>query len=286
MSDRNKWVQKILELQHEDGSWGFFHSLSQPTKEQPMTTEQALRRLQILGLTAADEPIRRALNYIEGCLNGQNSIPDRAEKQPDWGLFVEIILSTWLKIFIPEHEQALSMAERWAEVINKTFAAGSYDQSTYEQAYRDILRPQGKKVHYFKRFINYYPLMLLQGMLKPEIEGRMLEHVLNWPEGIYYISSCPLNKPPAVFASRETSRYIAMLEILSGYSTAPDKLDFAVRWLKSNRDENGQWDLGPQANDGLYFPLSDSWRRAASRRADCTARIEKLLKSLGQELTD
>jgi hypothetical protein len=49
MSDRNKWVQKILELQHEDGSWGFFHSLSQPTKEQPMTTEQALRRLQILG---------------------------------------------------------------------------------------------------------------------------------------------------------------------------------------------------------------------------------------------
>ena len=25
MSDRNKWVQKILEFQHEDGSW-VFHS--------------------------------------------------------------------------------------------------------------------------------------------------------------------------------------------------------------------------------------------------------------------
>jgi hypothetical protein len=61
----NKWVQQILDLQLEDGSWVHFHTLSQPTKQQPMTTEQALRRLRILGLTKDDEPIARALAYME-----------------------------------------------------------------------------------------------------------------------------------------------------------------------------------------------------------------------------
>jgi hypothetical protein len=27
-----KWARQIAELQHEDGSWGHFHTLSQPTK--------------------------------------------------------------------------------------------------------------------------------------------------------------------------------------------------------------------------------------------------------------
>ena len=63
MSNRydNKCVRQIVELQHEDGSWGCFHTLSQPTKAQPMTTEQALRRLRILGLTKDDEPIARTI---------------------------------------------------------------------------------------------------------------------------------------------------------------------------------------------------------------------------------
>jgi hypothetical protein len=45
-----KWAKKIIELQHDDGSWGYFHTLSNPSSNQPMTTEQALRRLEILGL--------------------------------------------------------------------------------------------------------------------------------------------------------------------------------------------------------------------------------------------
>jgi len=58
----NKWVQQIISLQHDDGSWGYFHTLSKPTTSVPMTTEQALRRLFVLGLTKDDEPIKRALN--------------------------------------------------------------------------------------------------------------------------------------------------------------------------------------------------------------------------------
>jgi hypothetical protein len=276
----SKWVQEIADLQHEDGSWGFFHTLSQPTRKQPITTEQALRRLRILGQTASDEPVRRALEYTERCLSGETVIPDRPEVKPDWGLFVETMLSTWLKIFLPEHEKALAAAACWARIIEETFAAGSYDQNTYERAYRDALRPKGKYVWYFKSFINFYPLMLLHNMLTPETEDRMLDFVISYPTGIYYITGRPLNVLPRDFTSREASCYLAAIEILSDYKLAGSKLGFVIEWLNRQRDENGQWDMGAKVKDGIYFPLSDSWRKIEDRKRDCTERITKLLSKL------
>lgn len=276
----SKWVQEIINLQHEDGSWGFFHALSQPSNKRSITTEQALRRLRILGLTKDDECVRRALEYVEKCISGVSLIPDYAEVKPDWGLFVETMLATWLKIFIPEHKQALAVALRWAQIMEETFAAGSYDQNTYERAYREALRPKGKDVWYFKSFVNFYPLMLLSNMLTPETESRLLDYVISYPTGIYYITNNPINVLPADFASREASCYLAAIEILADYKLAGSKLGFVVEWLKKYQDENGQWDMGVKVKDNVYFPLSDSWRNPEDRKRDCTERIMKLIRKL------
>jgi hypothetical protein len=75
-----KWAKKIISLQHDDGSWGYFHSLSNPIPQRPMTTEQALRRLDILGFTIDDKPIKNAVKYMNDCLIGKNKIPDCEEK--------------------------------------------------------------------------------------------------------------------------------------------------------------------------------------------------------------
>jgi hypothetical protein len=276
----SKWVQEIVDLQHEDGSWGFFHALSQPTKKQPITTEQALRRLRILGLTVSDEPVRRALSYTERCLCGVSSIPDRAEVKPDWGLFVETMLATWLKIFIPEHEPALAVAARWARVMEETFVDASYDQLVYESAYRAALHPKGKDVWYFKSLCNFYPLTLLSNMLTPETESRMLDYVISYPTGIYYITNTPLNVLPEDFTAREATQYLAAIELLADYKLAGSKLGFVAEWLRKQRDENGQWDMGAKVKDGVYFPLSDSWRKIEDRKRDCTERITTLLRKL------
>lgn len=50
---------------------------------------------------------------------------------------------------------------------------------------------------------------------------------------------------PDVFQSIDTSRYLAAIDILSGYEQIREKLDFVVEWLEKNMDETGGWDLGP-----------------------------------------
>ena len=276
-----KWAKQIIELQHEDGSWGYFHSLSQPTKEQPMTTEQALRRLRILGFTADDEHICRALTYIEKCLTGEISIPDRTEVKPDWPLFLNTIFAANLNLFIPKHELVAVIAAQWAEIVEKSFSKGLFEQVLYDEAYKTVLRPKGKNIDYFKSLVNFYPLVLLSDKLLPETERQMLDYVFNYPGGIYYMGNThSINEIPAVFASPEASRYFASGELISRYGIAREKLAFFVDWLNVNKDENGQWDFGSKANDGVYFPLSDSWRKVEDRKADCTTRVNSLLHRL------
>ena len=53
-----------------------------------------------------------------------------------------------------------------------------------------------------------------------------------------------------------------------------------VDWLEANRNDNGKWDMGKGVNDKVYFPLSDNWRKAETREADCTERITRLMNEL------
>ena len=79
MHKNGKWARQLISMQDDERMWGHFHSLSS-TNVQPVTTEQALRRLQILGFTMEDECIRKAVRYLDDCLNGRKQIPDRVEK--------------------------------------------------------------------------------------------------------------------------------------------------------------------------------------------------------------
>jgi len=279
MDNKNSiWSKQILEMQQEDGTWGLqFHTLSIPTKKYPLTTEQALRRLMILGFDVNDLPIRKTVNYMTACLRGERKMDNSWDKSHNFPLFTKLMLSTWIKIFEPDNEFALAFASRWAEVIEKTFKHGKYDHNEYVNAYtmQFVSKPKGGREVDFSTF---YHISLLQGMLTPKTESLMLDYVISKPEGIYYISSGPLNIPPKNFAAKNTSWYFAALEILSGYDLSNEKLGFAVDWINMHKDADGQWDFGTKANDGVYFPYSNSWRKAEDRKADCTYRVMALLK--------
>lgn len=280
-SYESKWVRQIAALQHDDGSWGCFHTLSQPTRDQPMSTEQALRRLRVLGLKAGDEPVDKALAYMREILLGKRQPPDGREKVLNWDAFEAHMMATWIRLFVPDDALAQPIARMWAELITLSFAGGTFDENAYAAAYRRRI-PVLHKGERLVGLSQFYMVNLLQGMLDAKTEDRFVDHIIGNPGGIYYVYGARIANVPALFDSRQASIYLAALELLAGYACAGEKLRFAIRWILDHRDSDGSWDMGAAAKDGVYFPLSDSWRKPEDRRRDCTVRIERLLKALAQ----
>ena len=277
MHKNGKWAERVLAQQREDGSFGHFHTLSQDSGS-PVTTEQALRRLFALGFTAEDEPMRRALRYMEECLAGDRTIPDRREKGHAWDFFVSMMLSTWIRRLTTENEQANRMASDWGAVIERAFASGAYNGADYADAVRNVFGD----VLYGPRlldFATFYQVSLLIDQTSANTERLLLNYLIRHESGVYYLSSRPATVAPP-FRSRQASGYVGLLELLAQYRHAPAQMGFAVDWLADNRSPDGRWDMGAIAKDGVYLPLSDNWRSAETRIADCTERIERLLARL------
>ena len=276
MHKGGKWAKQIISLQDEDGKWGCFHTLSQ-FYGAPMTTEQALRRLERLGYTIEDECIKKAVCYMDDCLAGRKTVPDRREKAHDWDIFTDLILATWIRRFTYDNTNANKVAGQWAEIISQGFADGTYDNKEYVRTYREVLKPKGGKPI---DFANFYPVSIVRGQLDEKTESAFVEYLINREHGIYYIYSEKIAVLPEHFESSKASLYLGAVELLAEYKCAGDKLGFAVDWLNYNRNENGKWDMGKAVNDKVYFPLSDDWRKKEAREADCTERIGKLLLKL------
>ena len=276
MHKNGKWAQQIISLQDDDGKWGCFHSLSQ-FYNAPITTEQALRRLERLGYTIEDPCIQKAISYMDDCLCGKKSIPDRREKVIDWDVFTSLILAAWIRRFTSDNPAAKKIAEEWSEIISTAFINGTYDHERYVSAYHAIMKPKGGKAI---GFTNFYPISLVSGSLEDKTELAVLDYVIHNDSGIYYIYDRKIAVLPQAFTSKEASRYLAAVELLSKYKHAKEKLGFVIDWLNDNRNDNGRWDMGSRVNDKVYFPLSDDWRKSETREADCTERISSLISEL------
>ena len=218
MHKNGKWAQNIIALQEADGKWGCFHSLSQ-FYGAPITTEQALRRLERLGYTIEDECIQKAVAYMDDCLIGKKSIPDREEKVHDWKLFTSMILATWIRRFTLDNPNANKIAKKWAAVITSAFSEGEYNHNEYIAAYHEILgmKPGGGRLI---DFVNFYPISLLSDGLDSKTENALMNYVLHREDGIYYIYDKKLSVLPHCFESREASRYLGAMELLSKYKFA------------------------------------------------------------------
>lgn len=280
--NESKWANEIISLQSDDGSWGYFHTLSNPTKSRPITTEQALRRLQILGYTINDMPIKKAVTYMHDCLVGDKKIPDRREKLHNWDIFTSLMLSTWIRRFTSEDTLANNIAEKWAGIIRNAFISGKYDHNNYINAYTSVFyiaHRGGRLID----FVSFYQVSLLNNFLDRDTEQAMFNYILSHESGIYYIYGECLLTLPKEFKSKQASRYIGAIELLSEYNNpaCKEKLRFVGEWLNHNSELDGLWDMESIVKDGIYFPLSDSWRYIETRKQDCTYRITNLIKNIG-----
>lgn len=283
----SRWASEIIDLQKDDGSWGFFHSLSNPSRENRWTTEKALRRLEILGYTVHDRPIARAVSYMHDCLTGKKSIPDRREKLHNWDIFTALILSTWIRRFTKEDDAAHTVGKKWAEIITRAFECGAYDHDRYVRVYKEVheLPPRGGRL---LDIVNFYHVSLMSDLLDYRTASALVEYVLQFQTGIYYIYETRLSELPQEFKSKAACRYLSAIELLAEYENpgCREKLGFVAEWLRNNREPEGYWDMGTGVKDGVQFPLSDSWRKKESRVKDCTYRITKLIGKIEAQRDD
>ena len=273
-----KWAKNIISLQDNEGKWGFFHSLSQPSNA-TMTTEQALRRLKYLGFTIEDDCIQKAVRYMNDCLLHRKEIPDYKEKVQDWEVFSDLMLATWIRMFVDDNAAANRVAQQWAEVITAGFENGRFDYDKYVDTYAKAIRlpPKGARI---LGCTGFYQVSLAAGCLDEKTENAYIAHIINNDDGIYYIYDQKISIVPEEFQSKKASRFLAAVELLSEYEASKKQLLYVVKWLQQNKNANGKWDMGSVVNDKIYFPLSDSWRKSEIREADCTERISRILNKL------
>lgn len=266
-------VKQVTNLQWEDGSWGNFHGLAATTGK--TTTEMALRRLYYLGLDKADTSITLAINYMESFLKDEICLRDYPEKKHDWNLLTKLFVSTWILKYDYQNEIALSIATKWANIINESFLKGKLDSNMYRKAYLHYLEPEaGKSIWQIE---NFYVVSIVRGLLDFKVEEDFLKHIINWTSGIYYTYDKPLYEIPDINKSKNYTRYLMALDLLLDYPSASELLENNIRSIITCRNCNGEWDLGPQSNDKILFPLSNNWRSKRNRVIDNSIFLLRIL---------
>ncbi len=272
-------ASRIIDMQKSDGSWGLFHTLSEPSKN-PLTTEQALRRLEVLGYTIKDECIKKAVEYMKECLSGDRDIPDAKEKTHDYKILRELMLATWVRRFTKEDENANNIASKWSQVISYAFTSGKYSQDDYLEAYEKILNKKANGDR-FTNFVNYYQVSLTSDMYTKETEELVFDHILDNVGGIYYLGyRNKLKELPEDFSSKQANKFIASIELLTQYKCSSSKLQYVVDWINSSKAHDNTWDFGSKSKDNIYLPLSDSWRKKENRLEDSKYIVKEILKKI------
>jgi len=273
------WAKTIANLQTDDGSWGQFHSMAIPRAHAPITTEQALRRLKILGFSIEDEVVYRAVQYMHDCLLRKQKVSN-ADAISD--TYNDMMYAAWIRQFTDDDEYANNIACQWSQVISKACMEYGFDEALYYAAYDDQFG-KIKRESLSISFNKFYPVAIVANLLEAEKERIFFEKILSNPTGIYYLGyDRALNTPPVAFASKDASRFLGAIEVLSQYSSnqCRQKLGFVVDWLNENKAEDGTWDMGSSVKDNLYFPLSDSWKKVQDRKIDCSYRITNIVNAL------
>jgi len=275
----SKSVKKITDQQLEDGSWDRFHTLSSDSVPK-ISTENAIRRLLILGLDMHDEPIRKAYLYMERYLKREIDFRDRKEKLSDWNEITDLFAAAWMLEIDPSSEIAGRVADQWAALIVQSFSGETFDYQQYSKAFMDIFNVKaGKRVWDIESF---HIAAILKERIPLDIEEKYIRYILNNEKGLYYITgNKKLSELPETFMSRETSRFLFAHTVLSRYSSYKNICPYVEKWLQENQGEDGFWDLGSASRDNVFLPYSESWRKGLSRKVDSTLFIQKYLCSIG-----
>ena len=274
----SKVVKRITDQQLSDGSWDRFHTLSARSTTR-ITTENAIRRLLVLGLGKKDIPLQKAFSYMEQYLLRQIDYRDHKESFSDWREINELFTATWMLEIDSTSSIAGKVADKWASLITKCFGGPLFNYMNYLAAFQEIFNVKaGKRVWNIESF---HIVSIVRNRLDPLIEDRFIRHILNDDRGLYYMpSSGKLASIPSEFMSRSAVSFVWSHHLLSRYPSYSKYSVEVYDWLMANQSDDGLWDFGSNAKDDVFLPYSDSWRKKINRKIDSTILVQRYLQSI------
>ena len=286
----SRWVQQLQETQWADGTWGRFHTQDTKTKQAIPTTETGIALALAYGLDKHDALLAKTLSFIEAHIAGTAAWRDRVEKHDDpnlWNIITPIISAANLALIDDEHPMLDNFITPWIEIVTTAFTSGSYDRQAEITAINKILMLHARNP---PAFHTKYPLILLsskRSKLDPHLEGRILEHILSRPDGVYYLYDGLLSHMPAA-TERKFYYWLATQLTLARFPNWFRWADAFISDLFAQRNQDGLWEFSARVPRRPYspLPLSESWRCKINKSVDCSVLILQLLSQYCHQAQD
>jgi hypothetical protein len=280
---QTKWVRDVLGEQQKNGTWGRFHTQNTKIKQIYPTTESALHRCAVIGLTEEDPPIKIAIAYMEKVLLGKYHWEDWREKSDAWDAGVAVITASTLAEWNPNHPLVLPLRTMWQQIVMESFENSRYQLSLEAAAQQ--------KYHQISSDFYYIGSQYAVKLLSSGGNDRELNFPTNFEEdyvkwlwtresGMGYIYSSRLADLPTEVSYKAIRGKLKAVELLAGFPSTLSICQDFIQWLWKNRDEDGLWDLGSKGSEKIELPLSENIRKKINRKIDYTVRILALLHKL------
>jgi hypothetical protein len=278
---QSKWVSLLVDSQWDDGTWGRFHTQDTSRKQPFPTTESAIAIALELGLDLHSAILQKVMPTILDYMDGKAVWPDPPEKHDNpqaWYVWVRHFSAAILALIDRYHVRLDGFWDLWAEAVQAAFQSGTYDRQREIVALNELMQCRMKNpVPFHKR----YPLLILSAThnrLPDDLERRMLEFVVHYPAGIYYVYGKDISVLPPLL-SRDFWPWFCAHRLLSRFRLWKELAVDGLNSIWEQRTPEGFWDFGSHIGRKPYtgFPLSESWRRPENRTIDCTTTVLGLL---------
>jgi hypothetical protein len=273
-----RWVLQLAEEQHQDGSWGRFHTEDTKSRQRIPTTQHAILRGIELGLEKDDAIFSRAAAYMVDVLEDRRRWHDTYEKNPWFEPAVKLFTAASLAMVDSEHSSLPIVWKPWFDVFRETFERGGYDIAKERSASLAILG-----VDISGSYIGFgsAPILELFGarsrLIPASMQRGLIEAVWNGSLEMYYLRRLPKSSPVSI-QDYDFFRWLRTMDIISCFPVWKEVAHHAAKWLWDQRGSDGIWDCGSRPGKTASIPLSESWRFRRNRAIDTSVLVLSLLR--------
>lgn len=268
---RGTWYSLLEGEQRQDGGWGRFHSQDSRSKQRVRTGEDAVARMQRLGLKRGDPMADGACLYAEGLLADLTLWPDPWEKNHRFRIAVPLFIAGRLAPFGSEAEAFVRERAKWRALLEAALSGGEYRREDADACAAELL---GVPIDGYYCGLNGPHALSLFGHDPQGLPEELSRAYLRWiradPRPIPYLQA--RFDVPHPFGQGD---WLA-LELLSRFPGFADVFAAELEMLLAFRGQDGLWDLGERM-DALR--IADDWRGPLRRRIDHSVFALEILRN-------